>query len=199
MTDWRDYKRELGEREPSLDRLRIALNWAVCTVHSQVATSEREFERYHYDGILPATLPKMRHRALADIRAFCDALDWEKFRRASLARQLDAIVGRVHGLGYAKVAFAPDFALLHDVACIDIWMARQRLGLPRAPNWKNAKHYLSVVRQAFGKIEGSGREQWAHYQRVNRAFRRSNHAVVFQAMGVRTEQQTAFSFSEVTA
>lgn len=186
---WIEYKAAMAQHDPTPERLRAGLCWAVCTVHSSVRISEREFEAYWYHGRLPRSLPTMRTRALADVERFMNRLDFQHFLSLSLSSQLTSIVQSVHGLSYAKAAFALDCSRVANVACLDVWMVRTRLHLDRAPNWRNAEHYLDLVEQAFGCREGSGTLQWKAFMELPTAFRSTNHEVVFRAMGVETERQ----------
>ena len=192
MAKWEAYKTALASTPPTRERFRAALCWAVCTVHSSVKISEREFAAYYNGGQLPRSLPKMKHRALSDVEKWLDTLDFDRYRDLPTAEMLDGIVNNVKGLSYAKAAFALDTAMLANIACLDVWMIRSKLGLDRAPSWRNVDHYLDLVQQAFGKVDGSGSLQWKEYYRINRAFRSTSHAVVFAAMGVETERQLTF-------
>lgn len=183
------YRRQV---QPSEQTLRTALQWAVCTIHSQVLISEREFARYYYWGILPRTLPKLRHRALADIQNL--PLNYSQFRRLSIERKLNYLVSSIHGLGYAKAAFALACSREADIGCLDSHMA-QRHGLVSPTGrvrstWYSARQYLSDCSKAWGDWRYSGRKQWREYAAMdNSAGRRTRqyaHEAYFQAVGVRT-------------
>lgn len=192
MAKWEAYKTALASSPPTRERFRAALCWAICTVHSSVKVSEGEFVAYYVNGKPPKSLSTMRHRALSDVEKWLDTLDFDRYQGLPTATMLDGIVNNVKGLSYTKAAFALDFAMLANIACLDIWMIRGLLGMDRAPSWRNVDHYLDLVRQAFGIVDGSGSLQWKEYYRINKAFRSTSHAVVFAAMGVETERQLTF-------
>lgn len=172
---------------PLEHKLLAGLVWAICTVHCQVSASETEFTRYWNLGELPKTLPQMRHKAISSARRFCDNVSYQRFARLSVENKLETIVSNVHGLSYAKAAFALASVGDANLGCIDVLIARER-GVGRR-TWTSAKDYLATLSLLYGKWQGSGDKQWNEYWRLNKAFRRSNHACVFDAIGVKTEGQ----------
>jgi len=177
---WRENWARVRAEPCDIERLRLSLQWAVFTVHSQVAESEKSFRFYATTGALrTACLADRRTRALESVDAFCRALRWRTFARASTAAKIDQIVRAVYGLGYAKATFALTFAGLIDVACMDVHAIRRGLGQERA-QWRDARAYLADVRRAFGCVRGSGRRQWAAYEQWVPAFARSQHASIFE-------------------
>lgn len=185
---YREQLRQLGQ--PNQERLRIALRWAICSVHTPIKLHESEFASYQWYGRYPSYLRNRKKRALIDAERFVNNLDWDAFLALDLEAKIEFIVKSIFGLGYAKTALALDCAQIEDIACLDIWIARARLGVgKRIPTFRNAKQYLGLVEQAFGSVSGSGIKQWYEFYRIVPAFRQTNHAIMFQAMGVETERQ----------
>ena len=71
---------------------------------------------------------------------------------------------------------------------MEVWMLREKFG-GKVRVWRGAGQYLADCTLAFGVSgEVSGKRQWRAFHRMSnmggRAFRRSQHAVVFEALGV---------------
>ena len=163
-------------------RLRRALQWAVFTVHSSVIEAERSFAFYDATGTFRTPcLQAARARALSDVDAFCDALHWRTFSRASRAAKLEAIVKAVCGLSYAKAAFGLTIAGMVDLACLDVHALRRALGV-ETRQWRTPEAYLRDVGVAFGGVRGSGKRQWSRYEQWVPAFRRTQHETVFDIL-----------------
>ena len=165
-------------------------SWGVFTVHCGVLASERDFDHYMRTGTLRNPMMATRRwRAIGDVNAFVGALDFERWLRRPLGRRIQSIVDNVHGLGYAKTAFALTCGGFADVPCLDVWALRVKLGVETRA-WRNVRAYLNDCNLAF---KGSARNQWAFYWHLNngagRAFRRTSHAPVFAWLGVDTERQ----------
>jgi len=183
VTDWRANWARSRAEPCDAERLRRALHWATFTVHTMVLTAERDYAHWASTGTLRSrSLGNMRTRALADVDAFCDRLQWRTFERLTVRDKIQTICNSVHGLGYAKVAFALTCAGLADIACLDVHALRRMLGRSTPRRWANAGQYLDDVRQAFGCVRGSGKRQWTAYEQWVPAFARSQHAGVFSIM-----------------
>lgn len=180
---WRQYLRDARALDLTRERLYRGLVWAICHVHNQVSTGESEYVRWVDHGILPSTLPRVRHRAIRDAHTYSQVVDLHTFARWSTERKIDDIVRHVHGLSYAKATFALTCLGVIDVACIDVHLGR-KYGVKTS--WSNARRYLDTVKAIYGRVHGSGRKQWNDYWHTVRAFRRTSHAPFFRSIGVTT-------------
>ena len=194
MHDYERYLAAVRERPLERETLFRGLVWAICHVHNQVVTGEREYLRWATTGELPNTLPLMRHRGIRDAHRFAYTVNLARFQRLPLRGKLEAIVGAIYGLSYAKATFALTCIGQANVACIDVHIGR-KYGV--RTQWRNAGAYLASVKQAYGKVHGSGDEQWRDYYRVIKAFRRSNHAPFFATIGVEVYGQVGLFQQEV--
>src|SRR5438034_3987263 len=91
--NWKRYLADVRVLEPDRERLRRALIWGVFTVHSGVAASERDFDHYMRNGTFRnRQLTTRRWRAIGDINAYIEALDFKAWLRRPLGKRIQSFV-----------------------------------------------------------------------------------------------------------
>lgn len=194
---WRQWYRAAHAR-PTLDQLRLGLVWAACHVHTRVGQAEWEFREYVRTGKLPVgTLLSTRKKATVKaIHAWLygPEFDWYAFLELDTAGKLEAVVSNISGLGATKGAFGLTSAGLTDLACLDVHILEYRAPtlartFARWHRWGHSpaietERYLRAVLWSYGRLDGSGWDQWTDYETLVPAFRTDGHRVWFEAIGI---------------
>ena len=190
---WRDM-RAAGDLDGLRQRCFAAVVFALCSVHTPVAESEREFTDYMRTGALPegTMLAEQKSSGIIAAIRWIDTTSVETFDADGWALA-DTILRNVYGLGTAKSAFASALCGNPEPYCIDthgadLIAARTGAAYGRIINsiYADKSAGTAAVSAAWRRYRrwgdttfGARNHQWEYFAMKVPEFRTGGHAAYF--------------------